>query len=291
MERIKNFVKKHFSVLALIVVVVTLPLMVAGCSLSGGDKATPTPVANQPSVAQIIANISRIDTGLAQVITRVSSLETNTAGIATSNARLIALENQVGAMNMSSLIASLTIAQSQIAQLQADMIVANNRIVALIALVNGSGGATPTPTPTGATPTPTPTGATPTPTPSATGLVVTVSPLFAGAVKDATTYSYTFSVKNNFTSAKTFKLVADYSSNTMSANVNVSSTTIVSAEVISGFTKLFSPSTGNGCGLIRFTSSDLVIPAGGTLNINAEFTLVYTIGSPTTVWTCAITTQ
>jgi len=282
MERIKNFVKKHFSVLALIVVVVTLPLMVAGCSLSGGDKATPTPVANQPSVAQIIANISRIDTGLAQVITRVSSLETNTAGIATSNARLIALENQVGAMNMSSLIASLTIAQSQIAQLQADMIVANNRIVALIALVNGSGGATPTPTPTGATPTP---------TPSATGLVVTVSPLFAGAVKDATTYSYTFSVKNNFTSAKTFKLVADYSSNTMSANVNVSSTTIVSAEVISGFTKLFSPSTGNGCGLIRFTSSDLVIPAGGTLNINAEFTLVYTIGSPTTVWTCAITTQ
>lgn len=282
MERIKNFVKKHFSVLALIVVVVTLPLMVAGCSLSGGDKATPTPVANQPSVAQIIANISRIDTGLAQVITRVSLLETNTAGIATSNARLIALENQVGAMNMSSLIASLTIAQSQIAQLQADMIVANNRIVSLIALVNGSGGATPTPTPTGTTPTP---------TPSATGLVVTVSPLFAGAVKDATTYSYTFSVKNNFTSAKTFKLVADYSSNTMSANVNVSSTTIVSAEVISGFTKLFSPSTGNGCGLIRFTSSDLVIPAGGTLNINAEFTLVYTLGSPTTVWTCAITTQ
>jgi len=282
MEKIKKFVKKNLSILVWIIVIVSIPLMAAGCSLGGSDsKATPTPTA-QITNLQIMTNISRIDTGLGQVITRVSALETSTAGIPTSGARLTALENQVGSMNISSLIASLTIAQSQIAQLQADMIVANNRIVSLIALTNGSGGATPTPTPTGATPTPTPTSS---------GLVVTVNQLFAGAVKDATTYSYTFSVKNNFTSAKTFKLVADYSSNTMSANVNVSSTTIVSAEVISGFTKLFSPSTGNGCGLIRFTSSDLVIPAGGTLNINAEFTLVYSTGSPTTVWTCGITTQ
>jgi hypothetical protein len=283
MEKIKKFVKKNFSILVWITVIASIPLMAVGCSLGGSDsKATPTPTTAQITNLQIMTNISRIDTGLGQVITRVTSLETSTAGIPTSNARLTALENQVGAMNVSSLIASLTIAQSQIAQLQADMIVANNRIVSLIALTNGSGGATPTPTPTGTTPTP---------TPASSGLVVTVNPLFAGAVKDATTYSYTFSVKNNFTSAKTFKLVADYSSNTMSANVNVSSTTIVSAEVISGFTKLFSPSTGNGCGLIRFTSSDLVIPAGGTLNINAEFTLVYSTGSPTTVWTCAITTQ
>lgn len=283
MEKIKKFVKKNFSILVWIIVIVSIPLMAAGCSLGGSDsKATPTPTTAQITNLQIMTNISRIDTGLGQVITRVTSLETSTAGIPTSTARLTALENQVGAMNVSSLIASLTIAQSQIAQLQADMIVANNRIVSLIALTNGSGGATPTPTPTGTTPTPTPAGATITTvwtcnviTTNPSGLVVTKTQLFSTAVKDAGNYGYTFSVHNNESTAQTFKLQIDYTANTYSSNINTATTMMNSAEVVSGFTKLFSPATGNGCGLIRFTSGDLLIPANGTLNYNADFTLAY----------------
>ncbi len=279
MKKIMQFIKKNRAISAFILIVALIPMLAVGCSL-GGSSSTPTPTpTTQSATAQIMANLSRIDGSLSSVLTRLTSVETSTSGVPTMSARLTAVEGQVGAINVSNINSCLTIIQSQIAQLQADLVVANNRIVALM---NASAGATPTPTPT-------PIGATP--TPSTSGLVVTVIPLFSGAVKDANTYSYTFSVKNNFTSAKTFNLVADYSSNTMSANVNTSATTITSAEVISGFTKLFSPSTGNGCGLIRFTSSDLVIPAGGTLNINAEFTLTYSAGSPTTVWTCGITAQ
>jgi len=283
MERIKRFTKKHLGVLLCLVVVALVPILATGCSLGGGSSPTPTP-STQSTTSQIYANISRIDTSLGSITTRLTSVEGQLGGIASIQTRMTAVENMVSGLNISAIQTCLTTLQGQIAQLQADLTLANSRIATLATQVNSSLTPTPTPTPTGATPTPTV-------APIGSGLVVTVTPLFSGAVKDLKTYDYTFSVKNNYTTAKTFVLVVDYLANTNSANVNITSTELTSAEVISGFTTLFSPSTGHGCGLIRFTSSSLVIPAGGTLNINATFDLVYNTGSPTTVWICSVTTQ
>lgn len=277
----KKFTKRT-RILTVVAIIALIPLLVTGCSISGGKNATPTPVATVTSLTQLRADVDALQTSFQAALTRLSSVETASSGVTSLQTRLTAVENTVGTMNLSSVQTCITSLQGQIAQLQADIALLTSRVNTIQTYLNGS-------TPT-ATPTATPVGATPTPT-TGQGLVVTVTPLFSGAVKNAGVYSYTFSVKNNYTSAKTFKIIVDYLANTMSANIDTAGTGLTSPEVVSGFTALFSPSTGLGCGLIRFTSSNLVIPAGNTLNINAEFTLDYNAGSPTTVWSCGVTTQ
>ena len=280
MKKIGRLMSKYRIIVALCVVCVLATILLTGCSLGtkSSGNATPTP-ATSTITQQMQANISRIDAILSSALTRLSSVEGSISGISSINTRMTALENSVSAINISSLQTCVTNLQTQVSQLQVDLALANSRINTLQAYINGSGGGgtgTPTPTPSGTT--------------TPTGLTVTVTPLFSGAVKDEDTYDYTFSVKNNYTSAKTFKLVVDYLANTQSANVNTSNTVLTSFEVVGGFTSLFSPSTGNGCGLVRFTSGDLVIAAGNTMNINGHFNLDYN-GAVTTVWSCSVTTQ